>query len=788
MKPYKLMKRLETEPVSVVCSDATSAGCYEFLAGISMALNPVNFTNLGKVPGYHLDGSETHDQLHASDGFNFQEFKTLLRGIVRGTMSAKDISAAAERASMVEWNDWYRRILMNEVPCTVADFNNAVVGTEYAVPVPYQVAKTVDELPNGTHYVEPLLGGRVIVIFDVDQKTVMLYRDGRCNAQYSDVVRFLEPMIDQIPASVVFDGAIVSRTFKNLMNFKATDPHHLALFDVIPLQNYRDGNCDISLEDRHEVLSQLTGMFQHFTNGRAYTVPKKLVDFGTANGVDEYIAFAKRHNAIIKPKDSVFSVKETDWMVYTHRQTTKQSAPAVTPITVRNSSTMDSNEIYRIIDGIANTSSKNGKEDLVKKFASDDEFKRVLEYAYNPFKTYGIAQRPNGVVSSSGVFDDNTWDFLDRLISRRLTGNDARDALVAELSRLDSESAELLWRIIKKDLRAGFSESTINKSIKGLIPDFPYMRCCLNKDTKLENYRWKDGVFSQEKADGMFANVNHEIGGLVTITSRQGSPFPMDEFTSLVSAVHQRLKEGTQSHGELLVVRDDKILPREQSNGILNSVLKGGSFGLNETPIYMIWDQIPLSAVVTKGKYDVSYIDRYADLVAQVGGNDNHIQMIPTRIVHSLNEALEHYREMLSQGKEGTIIKNPIAIWRDGTSKDQCKMKLEVDVDLEIVGFLPGEGKNASTFGSIVTRSSDGLLEVAVSGYKDADRVAIWKDKDNIIGRIMSVRANAVMVPQKDGGLHSLFLPRCVEIRDPSDKDTADSLDQIKKQFESAVK
>ena len=55
---------------------------------------------------------------------------------------------------------------------------------------------------------------------------------------------------------------------------------------------------------------------------------------------------------------------------------------------------------------------------------------------------------------------------------------------------------------------------------------------------------------------------------------------------------------------------------------------------------------------------------------------------------------------MLSRGKEGVVLKNPTAIWRDGTSKEQVKLKLELDCDLKVIGFEEGEGKFAGTLSS----------------------------------------------------------------------------------------
>ena len=84
---------------------------------------------------------------------------------------------------------------------------------------------------------------------------------------------------------------------------------------------------------------------------------------------------------------------------------------------------MNSQDIFDAIEEIAATSSKNDKERLVTRYSGEAEFCRVLEYAYNPFKTYGLRKRPDTIGNHVGHdFDPGTWELLDDLIARRLTG------------------------------------------------------------------------------------------------------------------------------------------------------------------------------------------------------------------------------------------------------------------------------------------------------------------------------------------------------------------------------
>ena len=448
---------------------------------------------------------------------------------------------------------------------------------------------------------------------------------------------------------------------------------------------------------------------------------------------------------------------------------------------------MNSSEIFYAIKCIANTPSKNEKRALVKQYAEDGIFRSVLIATYNPFRTYGIAAVPTRTAFGKSHFDHVTWSLLDKLHTRSLTGNAAREAIQQEINRLDGDSSELFRRIIKGDLRAGFSASTINKAIGGLIPDPPYMQCSLPHKVDLTKFDWKTGVIQQEKADGAFGNLSLESGGVLSLTSRQGSPFPIEKFGELAEEVKSHFPVNMQYHGEILVVRGNTILGRKDSNGVLNSLLNGGDFEANENPIFKLWDFIPLSCAVTKGRYERPYRERLGVLVEILRRKQlRKISLISTKIVHSLEEAYKNNDELMRRGKEGSILKDPRAIWKDGKSNQQVKLKGQADVDLEIVKLLPGEGRNAETFGSILVKTSDGLLEVAVAGFSFETIAYIWEHRDEMPGKIMTVRANEIMYPSKSNPKHSLYLPRHIEIR--FDKSKADTLQQVIDQFDSAVK
>lgn len=442
--------------------------------------------------------------------------------------------------------------------------------------------------------------------------------------------------------------------------------------------------------------------------------------------------------------------------------------------------------VYDILDEVGSTSSRLEKEATLKREKDNAELKMAFKLAYDPTINFWIKKIPGYEIGNTPVCSlSKAYEALEKITSRQLTGNAAIEFLSGVLSNLSSKDANVLELIIKRDLDVGATASTANKVWKDLIPEYPYMRCALPKAVKLNTWDWKNGIFSQLKADGSYANLVY-ANGEVSIMTRSGTVYPLDNFSAIVSDVQANFTPDTATHGELLVRRNGEILPREIGNGILNSVAKGGnSFVEGDVIEYLVWDQIPLSSSVSGGVCRTRYENRYHGLLAQLK-NCKAIQMIETRIVYSLGEAYDHYNELVAAGMEGSIIKTKSGIWKDTTSKDQVKLKVDCDIDLEILGFNPGNGKNANTFGSIRAASSDRLFEVNVSGFKDDERLEISENRASYMNTIMTVRINNIMKPSKEGKLHSAFLPRKIEFR--TDKTEADSLERIFEQFESVIR
>lgn len=449
--------------------------------------------------------------------------------------------------------------------------------------------------------------------------------------------------------------------------------------------------------------------------------------------------------------------------------------------------------VHEIIMKCRATSSKLEKEALLNTLKNDRAAREFFRVTYEPRINFYMKKvdAKLGAVDKAGVpkFDDELVSRIVRALNgREVTGNAAKAWIASlHLSFANDWERDLLTMLIERDVKAGFSGNTINKVWADLVTDVPYMRCCLPKDAKLDKFSWEKGVFSQIKADGMFANVTMGVDGQIRIESRNGSPFPMvPAFDNLIAEVNETVPTAFQLHGELLMFKDGKMLPRQEGNGKFNTLLQGGELEPGYTVAYECWDMIPAEQAVAKNKYKVPYHERHKLLTECINLADDRtaLWLIETRIVHSLAEAYEHYRDALDRGLEGTIVKDRNMIWEDTTSKFQVKLKLEFECDLKIVGFNEGRSKYEGMLGSFQCESSCGKLKVNVAGITDGQRKEFWEDREQLLGKVLTAKSNSIMPPTRNE-FYSLFLPVMVELR--LDKREADDVARIQAQYEAAI-
>lgn len=436
--------------------------------------------------------------------------------------------------------------------------------------------------------------------------------------------------------------------------------------------------------------------------------------------------------------------------------------------------------LYDVIRQLQQTPSTKDKEQILKDNVNFDDLREYLRLTYCPTIVFGIGEKTIPKVDSNSQDEEYSFPFeiLENLYNRKYTGNDAINYLKSCMFVVSKECSELLSYAILKDARIKVSAKTINKIWENLVVDIPYQRCSLVSKEYIDRINNSGHVYTQLKADGMFVVTTYD--GMYT---RNGNKMPK-WFSSKFN--HNFLNNDVVEGEIIWYGADNKLLPREEGNGISNHVLKGGDIPEGFKPHYKIWNYIPRNdwdnhhcKLPYYKRYDL--VDKFVRYLEQ-----DNISMIDTCIHNSFEEVMDMNNEILKLGGEGVIVKFSEGEWKYNTSKDCIKIKVTVDVDMKIVSMVEATGKNAGMVGRINVVSEDGLVFCGVNANgTEKQRKELWENRDKFTGMVIECQCNDILTSDSKDG-YSLFLGRANPSNIREDKNVADDLTRILEIFEAA--
>jgi DNA ligase-1 len=441
------------------------------------------------------------------------------------------------------------------------------------------------------------------------------------------------------------------------------------------------------------------------------------------------------------------------------------------------------------IQKLSESDSRLHKEDVIlqaltaAKLGNDisSQFLRGLSVCYNPFVTFGVKKIPDtvGITNAENPVDDFD-QLLKDLSARRLTGHDARDAIQGLSERFDSDEWNYFYApILRRDMRVGVSEKTINKICKKTEYEIPVFGCQLA--TNSEGRPEMRGTKRLEpKLDGV---------RVLMMVVRQGTIYPRT--TSVVCYSRNGKEFDNFSHIEDQVIDNvsEIIAAADKVDDIQSGILKEG-FVLDgevvgntfqelmrqarrkdnvdaDDSIFHVFDIIPL-ADFQRGYWNAPLSKRIAllETMKTAFAKMPNAELLPHLQVDldtsEGNNQLERYaKDMVNAGFEGIMIKNLEAPYLCKRSTDWMKWKPVHDYDLTVIGIEPGTGKHKGRMGALVCEGEDDGKHIVVnvgSGYTDTERQEYWDDQTSVIGQTVVVMADAVTMNQD--GSYSLRFPR----------------------------
>ena len=391
--------------------------------------------------------------------------------------------------------------------------------------------------------------------------------------------------------------------------------------------------------------------------------------------------------------------------------------------------------------------------------------------AYNPYYTFHVKQVPE----SSGIEHAENpwpvfWGLLEGLRTRSFSGHRARDAIAETMKRFDSvEWNNLCRRVITKDLRCGISEKTLNKVLGRTEWRIPVFSCQLAQDSTDQPKKLKGIKRLECKLDGV--RVLAVVQGTdVTLYSRNGKQFA--NFPQIAQAIEDNRKALTVPiHTSYSYVLDGEIVGESFQKLMKQAHRK--SDAVTDGMVYHVFDIIPLDSFI-KGHYNaqqhkrIEMLERIRARLPEDG---------PIQIMNGLDvdldtaeghDIMQRYAEAAVEGGfEGIMIKSMDAPYLCKRTDSWMKWKPTITVDLSIVGFEEGTGRNLGRVGAIICEGDDNGRHIQVnvgSGLSDSNRDEYWHSRADLVGHLVEVQADAVT--QNQDGSYSLRFPRFLRFRD----------------------
>jgi DNA ligase-1 len=388
------------------------------------------------------------------------------------------------------------------------------------------------------------------------------------------------------------------------------------------------------------------------------------------------------------------------------------------------------------------SNSKKYKQEVLKKYKDDEDIKRYLKIAFDPYTVYGISYKKlSKDFGYNGEREDlNVFELFDYLAEHN-TGSTAEivecQLALGYAATYDLESSYILTKLICKDLSIGVEAKTINSVIPGLIPTF--------------NVQLAQKYFEKpERVEGKYFAVTTKIdggriiaikdNGQVSFFTRAGQKY--EGLVDLEQEMLDNFPDGTVLDGEITILNNKGIPSKEAYKQAMKITRADGE----KHGLKMIC-------------FDAMYIDEWKnqncthDYIERRMLLEGLFKYPPKTRPHIYFEVLpELYRgtdtskvlelldEAIANQEEGVMINICDAVYDFGRTWSLMKVKKMNTLDLEIVGYEEGSGRLAGTLGAIHVRYKNNNVVKVGSGFSDELRALIWLEPSDFVGKIAEIQ------------------------------------------------
>ena len=424
------------------------------------------------------------------------------------------------------------------------------------------------------------------------------------------------------------------------------------------------------------------------------------------------------------------------------------------------------------VNEISSNNSKKFKQSVLEKYKDDYIIEKYLKIAFNPYEVYGISTKKlqKEVTEKAKYIPTDVFDLFEYL-KKNNTGRD-RDIAVCyhvldEIYSLDTEAAELLRKLICKDLVIGCDAKIINSVIPDCIPQFSCMLAekYFDKPERVEGHEF---AITTKIDGGRIIAIKED--GQVSFYTRSGQKY--EGLVDLEKEMAERMPNNFVLDGEITLL-DYKNYDSKSAYKLAMKITRAD--GPKHNVKMLVFDGMPVEN--WKAQYcPYSWHARRSTLDTVFSDSDyTYFELLPVLYQGTdTSKILELLDSEIARGQEGVMINICDAPYEFKRTWNLMKVKKMNTIDLEIIGFEEGEGRLSGTLGAILVEYKNNVVRVG-SGFSDELRAEIWRDRTFWFGRICEIQyfETSIATTGLNKGKESLRFPIFKDVR--FDKTSADS-------------
>ena len=439
---------------------------------------------------------------------------------------------------------------------------------------------------------------------------------------------------------------------------------------------------------------------------------------------------------------------------------------------------------YSIFKEIEKTSGKNDKVAIINQHKEDETFKRYLKFLYDETIVTGLSTKKINKKVDIKIENkpESVIEVLDYLEEHN-TGSDKDiafvqsyiNSLVFQGGMTEKERRNIYVKFLKelftKTYKCGITASSVNKGIPSLIHEFKVqLAFSFEKyEDKIEEY------YLTQKLDGhrTLIHIDSKNDKIIFRTRKGHQIFGLDE-------IENEIRENYLSKvvadvnfifdGEITVMNTDITDVFNATSKIITKKDDKQKVGLK----FNCFDFIPYDEFL-QGKSKEPYKNRRFAIDNMFENTFEHTPkfFVNVPVLYHGTEKTEIAKWSnwaTKNGYEGIMLNTADGFYETKRTSSLLKIKKFKSADVKCVDVFEGTSKYSNMLGGITVDFCGNLVDCG-TGFTDEQRNYYWKNKTEIVGKIVELKYFEESTNQKNENV-SLRFPVFQKIR--SEKDEGD--------------